>query len=223
VTEDERLESLSARIAGLPEQPGIYFLLDSAGKTLYVGKAKSLRKRVASYLARELEPRLQGMLAEAADVDYVVSGTEQEALLLENDFIKQRKPRYNVLLRDDKTYPYLKLTKEPWPRLVFTRRIRDDGADYFGPYLPGGLARRAVKLAQKLCGIRVCKIEIDGSLARLSSARPVGVVNKCGRAVVGSNSCSRSSGNSTSMVVVGGPSWWSSRSRAIEYRNSTSR
>ena len=164
--DDARIESLSRRIAGLPDQPGIYFFQDAAGKTLYVGKAKGLKKRVASYLARELEPRLANMLAEAVDVDYLVAGTEQEALLLENDFIKQRKPRYNVLLRDDKTYPYLKLTREPWPRLVFTRRIRDDGADYFGPYLPGGLARRAVKLAQKLCGVRVCKIEIDGGLER---------------------------------------------------------
>jgi excinuclease ABC subunit C len=163
---EETAEALAQRIAGLPDQPGIYFFLDAAGKTLYVGKAKSLRKRVANYFGRDLEPRLVAMLAEAAEVDYLVAGTEQEALLLENDFIKQRKPRYNVLLRDDKTYPYLKLTREPWPRLVFTRRIRDDGADYFGPYLPGGLARRAVKLAQKLCGVRVCALEIDGSLPR---------------------------------------------------------
>ncbi|MCM2270694.1 MAG: excinuclease ABC subunit UvrC, partial [Thermoanaerobaculia bacterium] len=134
--------------------------------TLYVGKAKSLRKRVASYLARELEPRLAGMLAEAVDVDFVTATSEREALLLENNFIKERKPRYNVLLRDDKTYPYLKLTAEPWPRVVFTRRIRDDGAEYFGPYLPGGLARRAVKLVQKLFGVRVCRIDVDGSLAR---------------------------------------------------------
>ncbi len=162
----EGAASLRERVSALPEEPGIYFFLDGRGKTLYVGKAKSLRKRVASYLSRELEPRLTEMIAAAVDVDYLVASSEREALLLENNFIKKRQPRFNVLLRDDKTYPYLKLTKEPWPRLVFTRRIRDDGADYFGPYLPGGLARRAIKLVQKLFGIRVCQLEIDGSLTR---------------------------------------------------------
>jgi excinuclease ABC subunit C len=106
------------------------------------------------------------MLAAAVAIDYVAAASESSALLLENNWIKRHRPRYNVLLRDDKTYPYLKLTREPWPRLVFTRRIRNDGADYFGPYLPGGLARRAVKLAQKLFGVRVCALEIDGSLPR---------------------------------------------------------
>jgi excinuclease ABC subunit C len=166
MSEDARLGRLREAIDAFPDQPGIYFFLDAEGKTLYVGKAKSLRKRVGSYLARELEPRLQGMVEEAVDAGHLVAGSEREALLLENNFIKQRKPRYNVLLRDDKTYPYLKLTKESWPRLVFTRRIRNDGAEYFGPYLPGGLARRAIKLTQKLFGIRVCHLEIDGSLPR---------------------------------------------------------
>ena len=166
MSEDARLGRLREAIDAFPDQPGIYFFLDAEGRTLYVGKAKSLRKRVGSYLARELEPRLQGMVAEAVDAGHLVAGSEREALLLENNFIKQRKPRYNVLLRDDKTYPYLKLTKESWPRLVFTRRIRSDGAEYFGPYLPGGLARRAIKLTQKLFGIRVCHLEIDGSLPR---------------------------------------------------------
>jgi len=166
VSDDLRLDRLRERIAALPDEPGIYLFRDAAGKTLYVGKAKSLRRRVASYLARELEPRLAGMLGEAADVEFVTASSEREALLLENNFIKKRRPRYNVLLRDDKTYPYLKLTREPWPRVVFTRRLRNDGAEYFGPYLPGGLARRAVKLVQKLFGVRVCRIEIDGSLPR---------------------------------------------------------
>jgi excinuclease ABC subunit C len=166
VTDDARIERLRERIDALPDLPGIYLFLDGEGKTLYVGKARSLRKRVPHYLAREQEPRLASMMAEAADVEYLVAGNEREALLLENNFIKERKPRFNVLLRDDKTYPYLKLTREPWPRLAFTRRIVDDGAEYFGPYLPGGLARRAIKLVQKLFGVRVCTIEIDGSLPR---------------------------------------------------------
>ncbi len=159
-------ERLRQRVSGLPELPGIYLFLDAGGATLYVGKAKSLRKRAASYLQRELEPRLATMMSEAADLDYVVTATEREALLLENNFIKARKPRFNVLLRDDKTYPYVKLTGEAWPRLGFTRKIRNDGAEYFGPYLPGGLARRAMQLVQKLFGVRVCHLEIDGSLPR---------------------------------------------------------
>jgi len=157
---------LERRVAELPDQPGIYLFRGADGATLYVGKAKSLRKRVVSYLGRDLEPRLRAMVEEAVDVEHVVAGSEREALLLENNFIKEHRPRFNVLLRDDKTYPYLKLTREPWPRLVFTRRIRDDGADYFGPFLPGGLARRAIRLTQQLFGVRVCRIEIDGSLER---------------------------------------------------------
>lgn len=164
--EGTAISRLRERIAALPDHPGIYLFLDGAGATLYVGKAKSLRKRVPSYLSRDLEPRLRAMIEEAEELEFVAAASEQEALLLENNFIKSRKPRFNVLLRDDKTYPYLKLTREPWPRLVFTRRIRDDGAEYFGPYLPGGLARRAIKLAQKLFGVRVCRIEIDGTLPR---------------------------------------------------------
>ncbi len=159
-------DALAERIRALPDRPGIYIFRDAAGKALYVGKATSLRKRAASYLVREHEPRLAAMLAEAADVEFVATDTTAEALLLENTWIKRRKPRYNILLRDDKTYPYLKLTADPYPRLVFTRRIRDDGAEYFGPFLPGGLARKAIKLVQKLFQVRVCDLEIDGSLPR---------------------------------------------------------
>jgi len=159
-------EKVETRIRELPDRPGIYLFKDAQGKILYVGKAKSLRKRTASYLNRDHEPRLEQMLAEAADLDVVITDTEAEALLLENNWIKQRRPRYNILLRDDKTYPYLKLTAEPYPRLAFTRRILNDRAEYFGPFLPGGLARKAIKMVQKLFGIRVCRIDIDGSLPR---------------------------------------------------------
>ncbi|MEA2604306.1 MAG: excinuclease subunit [Acidobacteriota bacterium] len=160
-------EYLAQRIRELPDRPGIYIFKDAAGKVLYVGKAKSLRKRASSYLSRDHEPRLAAMVSEAVDLEFVVTDSEAEALLLENNWIKRKKPRYNVLLRDDKTYPYLKLTlQDEYPRIAFTRRIRDDGAEYFGPFLPGGLARKAIKLVQKLFQIRVCRIEIDGSLAR---------------------------------------------------------
>lgn len=158
---------LAAAIASLPDEPGIYLFVDGAGRPLYVGKAKSLRKRVAHYRDRELEPRLASMVAEAAGLESLVTRSEAEALELENHWIKRHRPRFNVLLRDDKTYPYLKLTlAEPWPRLAFTRRLRQDGAEYFGPFLPGGLARRAIRLAQKLFGVRVCRLPIDGSLPR---------------------------------------------------------
>ena len=160
-------ESLAERIRELPDRPGIYIFKDAAGKVLYVGKASSLRKRAVSYLSREHEPRLAAMMSEAAEVEFVVTDSPAEALLLENNWIKRRKPRYNILLRDDKTYPYLKLTvQEPFPRIAFTRRILDDGAEYFGPFLPGGLARKAIKLVQKLFLVRVCHIEVDGSLPR---------------------------------------------------------
>jgi excinuclease ABC subunit C len=160
-------EYLAQRIRELPDKPGIYIFKDAEGKVLYVGKAKSLRKRASSYLSRDHEPRLAAMVAEAVDLEFVVTDSEAEALLLENNWIKRKKPRYNVLLRDDKTYPYLRITlRDEYPRIAFTRRIRDDGAEYFGPFLPGGLARKAIKLVQKLFQIRVCRIEIDGTLAR---------------------------------------------------------
>ena len=159
-------EAVVARIRSLPDRPGIYIFRDEKGKPLYVGKAISLRKRTANYLRPQLEARLIRMLAEARELDFLVADSEGAALALENSWIKREKPRYNIRLRDDKTYPYLKLTAQPYPRLVFTRRIRDDGADYFGPYLPAGIARRAIKLVQKLFQIRVCHIPIDGSLPR---------------------------------------------------------
>ena len=160
-------ELVEQQIRSLPDRPGIYIFKDASGVSLYVGKAKSLRKRGASYLREDFGPRLWRMLEESARVDYMVADSEAEALVLENNWIKQQKPRFNIRLRDDKTYPYLKLTlKEAWPRLVFTRRILNDGAEYYGPYLPAGLARKAIKLVQKLFGIRVCRIPIDGSLPR---------------------------------------------------------
>jgi excinuclease ABC subunit C len=160
-------ERVSERIRELPDRPGIYVFKDAAGTPLYVGKAKSLRKRAANYLGGDLEIRLAAMLEEARDLESVETDTEAEALLLENNWIKQRQPRFNIRLRDDKTYPYLKLTlTDAYPRLAFTRRIVDDGAEYYGPYLPAGLARKAIKLVQKLFQIRVCDLEIDGRLPR---------------------------------------------------------
>jgi len=164
---DNDHDHLAERIRELPDRPGIYIFKDAEGKILYVGKATSLRKRASSYLSRDHEPRLAAMVSEAVDIDFVATDSASEALLIENNWIKQKKPRYNILLRDDKTYPYLKLTlRDEYPRIAFTRRVREDGGDYFGPFLPGGLARKAIKLVQKLFQVRVCRIEIDGGLAR---------------------------------------------------------
>ncbi len=161
------IPELLDRIRGLPDQPGIYLFKDQRGKALYVGKAKSLRKRLVHYLRVDGDVRLSAMIDEARDLEFLATGSEADALLLENAWIKKRQPRYNIRLRDDKTYPYLKLTLgDDYPRLAFTRRVADDGAEYFGPYLPAGLARRGIKLVQKLFQVRVCRIEIDGKLPR---------------------------------------------------------
>jgi excinuclease ABC subunit C len=150
-----------------PEAPGVYQFQDAKGKVLYVGKAKHLRRRVLSYFSRRLEPRLVGMLARARGLEFVVTGTEVEALILENRLIKRHRPRFNVLLRDDKTYAYVKLTTgEAWPRAYLTRRVLDDGHSYFGPFLGHGMAARVMDLIRTRTQVRTCTIEIDGSLPR---------------------------------------------------------
>jgi excinuclease ABC subunit C len=151
-----------------PDQPGIYLYKDAKGKILYVGKARSIRKRLASYFnAGPKHPKTEALLAEFATIDTVVATTESEALALENAFIKKHKPRYNILLRDDKTYPYIKVTTgEAWPRAFVTRRVLKDGHSYFGPFLPARTCRGAMKMVQRMFQIRTCRIEIDGTLPR---------------------------------------------------------
>ena len=155
-------------LAAYPDQPGIYLYRDAKGKILYVGKARSIRKRLASYFsAGPKHPKTEALLAEFATIDTVVADTESEALALENAFIKKHKPRYNILLRDDKTYPYIKVTTgEEWPRAHVTRRVLKDGHAYFGPFLPARTCRGAMKMVQRMFQIRTCRIEIDGSLPR---------------------------------------------------------
>jgi len=151
-----------------PDQPGIYLYKDAAGKILYVGKARSIRKRLASYFnAGPKHPKTEALLAEFASIDTVVAKTESEALALENAFIKRNRPRYNILLRDDKTYPYIKVTTgETWPRAFMTRKVLKDGHSYFGPFLPARTCRGAMKMVQRMFQIRTCRIEIDGKLPR---------------------------------------------------------
>ncbi len=151
-----------------PESPGVYRFRDARGRALYVGKARDLRRRVLSYFGRSDQPeRTRAMLERARTLDFTVTASEVEAFILENTLIKRLKPRFNVLLRDDKTYPYIKLTTgEEWPRVLFTRRIRDDGHSYFGPYMGQRMARRLMDLARTHFQVRTCAIEIDGSLPR---------------------------------------------------------
>jgi excinuclease ABC subunit C len=139
---------LRERISRLPDQPGVYLFTDDRGRLLYVGKAVSLRKRVASYVLRtpRLAPRIAQMMQRVADLEVRVTTSEAEALLLEAQLIKDRKPRYNVAFRDDKTYPMLKVTSERFPRLLVVRRRQPDGAVYFGPYPDAGLMHQAVQL-----------------------------------------------------------------------------
>jgi excinuclease ABC subunit C len=158
------IEDLKAQIGRLPEQPGAYLFLGPAGETLYVGKARVLRDRVRSYLgAQGASPRIDALLREASALEVVVTDSVVEALALENRLIKQRNPRYNVLLRDDKTYPYLQLTTtERAPRLLVARRVERDGNVYAGPFMPASVPRRTMRLAHRLFGIRSCNEVIDG-------------------------------------------------------------
>ncbi len=153
---------LRAKAAELPQSPGVYLYRDAAGEVLYVGKAKSLRSRVRSYFCDErlADAKTGSLIEEARDIDYILVDNEKEALALENNLIKQYQPRFNVLLRDDKTYPYIKLTAEKYPRVYVTRRLRKDGATYFGPYFPGNLAYRLVQFIHRHFKIPSCKVDL---------------------------------------------------------------
>jgi excinuclease ABC subunit C len=159
---------LHAKIRTLPHAPGVYLYKNAEGQVIYVGKAKSLRARVRSYFldAAQADAKTGSLMREAADVDYIVVANEAEALALENNFIKQHKPRFNILLRDDKTYPYIKLTNEPFPRVYVTRRLKKDGSQYFGPYFPGNLAHRTVDLIHRSFLIPSCTVDLRRSHAR---------------------------------------------------------
>ncbi|MBE0656090.1 MAG: excinuclease ABC subunit UvrC [Bryobacteraceae bacterium] len=154
---------LRQRASQLPLSPGVYLYKDAAGTVLYVGKAKNLRNRVRSYFSDErlAERKTSSLICAASTIDYILVDNEKEALALENNLIKQYKPRYNVLLRDDKTYPYIKITNETWPRVYVTRRVRKDGASYFGPYFPGNLAHRLVRLIHRSFKIPSCKVDFS--------------------------------------------------------------
>ncbi len=158
------IQDLKVQISTLPEQPGVYLYLNGAGDTIYVGKASVLRDRVRSYLsAHGASPRIDALLDDVESLEIIVTDSVAEALALENNLIKHRAPKYNVLLRDDKNYPYLQLTtNEAFPRVLVSRRVQRDGAFYAGPFLPTALARKTMLLTHRLFGIRSCNEVITG-------------------------------------------------------------
>ena len=153
---------LREKVGQLPLTPGVYLYKDGAGRVIYVGKAKSLRNRVRSYFSDDklADVKTGTLISEARDVDYILVDNEKEALALENNLIKQYKPRFNILLRDDKTYPYIKLTSEKYPRVYVTRRLRKAGATYYGPYFPANLAHRLVHFIHRHFLVPSCKVDL---------------------------------------------------------------
>ena len=155
---------LYEKIRTLPTQPGVYLYKNAEGEVIYVGKANNLRARVRSYLleAAQANAKTGSLMREAVDLDYILVANESEALALETNFIKERKPRFNILLKDDKSYPYVKLTlADRFPKVFVTRRLRKDGAAYYGPYFPGNLAYRIVELIHRSFLIPSCKVDLS--------------------------------------------------------------
>src|SRR5215472_1875627 len=162
------IHDLKEQIARLPEQPGVYLYFNVAGDTIYVGKARALRDRVRNYLgAYGADPKTDALLDEVVRLEVIVTDSVVEALALENNLIKQRTPKYNILLRDDKNYPYLQLTtNEPFPRVLVARRVERDGSFYAGPFLPATFARKTMALTHRLFGMRSCNEVITGKRNR---------------------------------------------------------
>lgn len=160
--------TLAEKLKDLPTAAGIYLHKNAAGKIIYVGKAKNLRNRVRQYFqsSRHQDYKTRQLVKLIADLEFIVVDNEVEALVLESNLIKKHRPRFNILLKDDKSYPHLKLTNEPFPKVVVTRKIVRDGSHYYGPFLPAALARRTLNLVNRAFQLRTCEIEIDGKLPR---------------------------------------------------------
>src|ERR1044071_4936238 len=162
------IRELKDQIARLPEQPGVYLYFNAAGDTIYVGKARALRDRGGTSLgAYGNDPKTDALLDEIARLEFIVTDSVVEALALENNLIKQRSPKYNILLRDDKNYPFLQLTTtEAFPRVLVARRVERDGSYYAGPFMPARFARKTMALTHRLFGIRSCNEVITGKRDR---------------------------------------------------------
>jgi excinuclease ABC subunit C len=168
VLRNNKAVTLAEKLKEIPISAGVYLYKDSAGKIIYIGKAKRLRSRVRSYFqARPFDRKTDALVKQIADVEFIVTDNEVEALILEATLTKKHKPRYNVNLKDDKSYPHLKLTiNESFPKAVITRRIQKDGALYFGPFLPASMARKTIDVINRTFQLRTCDIEIDGKAPR---------------------------------------------------------
>jgi excinuclease ABC subunit C len=175
-------KDLKKIIADIPDAAGVYLMKDKAGRVIYIGKAKSLRKRLRSYIGRQLDTKTLMLMANVADIDYKLTPTESLALLLEARLVHQYKPKYNVSLRDDKSFPMVKITNEEFPAICITRKKELDGARYFGPYTSAGLLREALKIIRKNFPYRSCK-QLPGEECMyyrlgLSPAPCTGKINK---------------------------------------------
>lgn len=152
------LAELKTKAAELPAKPGIYFFKSASGEVVYIGKARSLRDRVRSYFLPDPDLKVRGILRETADIDYILTGSEKEAAFLENNYIQQHQPRFNLRLKDDKSFPYIKITVgETWPGVYFSRQVEPDGSRYFGPFSPAGRARSSIHLVNKHFRVRGCE------------------------------------------------------------------
>jgi excinuclease ABC subunit C len=151
-------DALKTRAAELPAKPGIYFFKNAAGEVVYIGKARSLRDRVRSYFLPNPDFKVRNILRETADIDFILTGSEKEAAFLENNYVQQHQPRFNLRLKDDKSFPYLKVTAgETYPGVYFSRRVEDDGSRYFGPFSPAHRARSSIHLVNKHFLVRGCE------------------------------------------------------------------
>ena len=161
--------ALDSKLAHLPDQPGVYLFKDRSGDVLYIGKAARLADRVRSYFLKGADhtPKTALLVSHIADIETMVTRSELEALILESNLVKQHRPRFNVVLRDDKQYPYLRLpVKDRFPRLSIVRRVQKDGALYYGPYTPAGALRETLKVIKKVFPLATCTIDIDGTAER---------------------------------------------------------
>jgi len=165
---DTDRQTLAERLAALEPAPGVYLMKDAEGRVIYIGKATSLRARVRSYFGSRsgMDGKTRELVEHIADFDVIRTDTPSEALILENELIKRYRPRYNIMLRDDKTYPFIRVTAEPYPRVIATRRVVQDGSRYFGPYPSAGAVHRTLELLKRLFPYRACDIEITGDAPR---------------------------------------------------------
>ena len=158
----EKSIDIKLKLKVLPEKPGVYQFYDASDTILYVGKAKNLKKRVSSYFNKTLEyGKTRVLVKQIVDIKYIVVDTEQDALLLENNLIKKYRPKYNILLKDDKTYPWICIKKEPFPRVFTTRRVIKDGSKYFGPYPSVKVINTLLSFIKDVYPLRSCSLDLS--------------------------------------------------------------